>query len=57
MGAGEFAAFFLWWNLARAARFSVLLIEEPETFLSPGSQAAFSDRLLSIMYSKKFVQL
>lgn len=53
MGAGEFAVFFLWWNLERAARNSILLIEEPETFLSPRSQSAFSDHLVSVMYSKK----
>ena len=53
MGSGEFAAFFLWWNLERAVKNSILLIEEPETFLSPGSQSAFSDHLLSVMFSKK----
>lgn len=53
MGSGEFAAFFLWWRLQRATPKSIVLIEEPECFLSPGSQAAFTDFLLKVLYSKK----
>jgi len=46
MGAGEFAAFFLWWNLARAARNSILLIEEPETFLCSYIQCGCSPKTI-----------
>ena len=53
MGAGEFAAFYLWWHLARVTPNSVILIEEPETFLSPKTQGAFTDHLLAVMYAKK----
>lgn len=53
MGSGEFSAFFLWWRLRRAQPKSILLIEEPECFLSPGSQSAFIDFLISILFTKK----
>jgi len=53
MGSGEFAAFLLWWRLRRARAKSILLIEEPECFLSPGSQAAFTELLIQIMFKKK----
>jgi predicted ATPase len=46
MGSGEFAIFYLWWALARAALNALILIEEPECHLSPGSQASFCDFLL-----------
>jgi hypothetical protein len=53
MGSGEFAAFLLWWKLRRASAKSILLIEEPECFLSPGSQAALTDLLIQVMLKKK----
>jgi hypothetical protein len=53
MGSGEFSAFFLWWRLGRARPKSILLIEEPECFLSPGSQSAFIDFLMGVLFSKK----
>jgi hypothetical protein len=53
MGSGEFAAFLIWWRLQRARPKSILLIEEPECFLSPGSQAAFTDFLTQVMFNKK----
>jgi AAA domain, putative AbiEii toxin, Type IV TA system len=53
MGSGEFAAFLLWWRLQRARPKSILLIEEPECFLSPGSQAAFTDLLTQFIVNKK----
>ena len=46
MGAGELAILYLWWTIDRAAENSLLLIEEPETYLSAGSQEAFSHFLL-----------
>lgn len=53
MGAGELAAFFLWWAARRAAKQSILLIEEPETFLSPASQAAVGAYLVAMACEKK----
>jgi hypothetical protein len=53
MGSGEFSAFLLWWRLGRAEPKSILLIEEPECFLAPGSQSAFIDFLMSVLFSKK----
>lgn len=46
MGSGELAAFYLWWSLDRAESLSIILIEEPETFLSPAVQRAFADYLV-----------
>jgi hypothetical protein len=45
MGSGELAAFYLWWSLDRAEALSILLLEEPETFLSPSVQRSFADYL------------
>jgi len=53
MGGGELAAFYLWWALDRAEDCSIVLIEEPECYLSPGSQEAFRDYLASAMFNKK----
>lgn len=53
MGAGEVALFFLWWSIDRAPNKSLLLIEEPETHLSPASQEAFSHYLLKIAVDKQ----
>ncbi|MHC6158380.1 ATP-dependent nuclease [Bradyrhizobium elkanii] len=53
MGAGELAAFYLWWSLDRAAEGSIVLIEEPECYLSPGSQAAFRDYAASMAFLRK----
>ncbi|MBD2864644.1 ATP-dependent nuclease [Paenibacillus oceani] len=40
MGAGEISVLFILWQLQRVNNNSVLLIEEPETFLSPHAQEA-----------------
>jgi ABC-type cobalamin/Fe3+-siderophores transport system ATPase subunit len=53
MGAGEVALFYLWWSIDRAANNTVLLIEEPETHLSPASQEAFSHYLLQVTVEKR----
>jgi hypothetical protein len=53
MGAGELAAFYLWWSLGRAAEGSIVLIEEPECYLSPGSQDAFRDYAASMAFTRK----
>lgn len=43
MGYGEIAAIYLLWALRRAANGALILIEEPETFLSPRAQTALVD--------------
>ncbi|WP_315832943.1 ATP-dependent nuclease [Bradyrhizobium prioriisuperbiae] len=53
MGAGEVALFFLWWSIDRASDNAVLLIEEPETHLSPASQEALSHYLLKVAVEKR----
>jgi ABC-type cobalamin/Fe3+-siderophores transport system ATPase subunit len=53
MGAGEVALFFLWWSIDRASSKTILLIEEPETHLSPASQEALSHYLLKVAVEKR----
>lgn len=45
MGYGELAALYLMWTLSRVQTGTLLLIEEPEAFLSPISQIALIDFL------------
>lgn len=40
MGLGELSIHYMMWLLKRAARDSIMLIEEPETYLAPRSQQA-----------------
>ncbi|UTE76760.1 ATP-dependent endonuclease [Rossellomorea sp. KS-H15a] len=40
MGAGEISVFFILWQLHRLSKNSILIVEEPETFLSPHAQEA-----------------
>jgi hypothetical protein len=53
MGSGELAVFSLWWALERSARGTIILIEEPETFLSPAIQEAFGHYLTSAVVEKE----
>jgi predicted ATPase len=53
MGTGELAALFLWWALKRAEKNSILLVEEPESFLSPVSQGAFCAVLTAHILNSK----
>jgi hypothetical protein len=53
MGLGELAAFYLWWALENLAEGSVLLLEEPESFLSPICQSAFAGILAMYTVRKK----
>lgn len=55
MGTGELAALFLWWALKRAEKNSILLVEEPESFLSPISQAAFCAVLTAHILTSKSI--
>jgi predicted ATPase len=43
MSLGEISVFVMYWQLVRADRNSIVLLEEPETFLSPVSQGALLD--------------
>lgn len=53
MGTGELSGLFLWWSLKRAASRSILLIEEPECFLSPLSQKSIAQHLCSQAFNKR----
>lgn len=53
MGLGELATFYLWWSLERATERTVLLVEEPESFLSPLCQTAFAATLAKCAATKK----
>ena len=52
MGMGELAAFHLWWALKNLSEKTVLLLEEPESYLSPSCQTAFA-----IILAKRAVQM
>jgi len=45
MGLGELALHLLHWHLLRVPEQSILLIEEPETYISPRSQGALMDAI------------
>jgi AAA domain, putative AbiEii toxin, Type IV TA system len=53
MSLGEISVFTIFWFLHRAQKNSLVLLEEPETFLSPVSQGAFLDYLASICVQKQ----
>lgn len=52
MGSGEISAFYLWWMLNRAEAGSVLLVEEPEAFLSYACQESMARHLISVIVKK-----
>jgi len=52
MGAGELAAFFLWWSIERVAENALILIEEPECYLSPASQKSLCNFLIAATVEK-----
>ncbi|MHA6287306.1 ATP-dependent nuclease [Maricaulis sp. CAU 1757] len=45
MGAGELSALYIWWSLKEIPKSAIVLIEEPEVFLSHSSQQNLSDYL------------
>lgn len=55
MGSGELAAFYIWWSLRNAEHQSIILIEEPESYLSPGSQDAVASLLAAKVLSGRHV--
>jgi predicted ATPase len=52
MGAGEAAAFFLWWKLRDLDAGTIVLIEEPEAFLSFACQESLTGYLVSLVVQK-----
>lgn len=52
MGYGELAILYVIWSLSRAPNGSLLLIEEPEAFLSPRAQVALVDVLARFALEK-----
>lgn len=53
MGSGEYAALYVWWILKNAPNGAILLMEEPETFLSSWNQESLLQYLVSIIDKKK----
>lgn len=53
MGLGELAAFHLWWAIKNLSERTILLLEEPESYLSPGCQTAFAGILAKYAVQKK----
>lgn len=53
MSLGEISVFVMFWKLFRADRNSIVLLEEPETFLSPISQGALMDYLAAVCVRKQ----
>ena len=54
MGLGELALNILHWQLSHAPRRSVVLIEEPETFVSPRSQRCLVDVICRYAVEREF---
>ncbi len=55
MGAGEISALFIWWAATAAQENSILLIEEPEAFLSSRSQYNLAKFLLGQVVQRRLV--
>ncbi len=55
MGAGELAALYIWWAVTSAEPNSILLVEEPEAFLSFGSQKNLANFIIAQVVQKKLV--
>lgn len=53
MGSGEISALYIWWALNRASNSSIILIEEPEAFLSAASQRTLSNHLVALAMKKQ----
>lgn len=53
MGLGELALFYLYWAVTDAPSGSILLIEEPESFIAPRSQRFFIDWLAEAGLTKR----
>lgn len=54
MGLGEKAAHYIYWNLRKSSKNTIVLLEEPETYLAPRSQIALLDVIAKLSYKNKF---
>ncbi|MGO4439999.1 ATP-dependent nuclease [Rhizobium sp. RAF56] len=52
MGSGELAALYLWWIIQRVEKNSIVLIEEPESFLSPAAQETMGNFIVASAVEK-----
>jgi predicted ATPase len=57
MGAGELSVLHTWWHVNQSQNNSLMLIEEPETFLSPASQTGLAHFLLAATVDKNLVTI
>lgn len=57
MGLGELCAFYVIWRLMRAQKNSVVLLDEPDSHLSPRSRAALIDAIGFIANERSLVVL
>lgn len=55
MGWGELASFYFWWVLKRIDRRTLLIIEEPESYLSPNTTISLFDLFVEHIIKKKIV--
>lgn len=53
MGLGEIAVHFILWNMRRISKNSIVLMEEPETYLAPKSQEALLDVIAKMSHEKR----
>ena len=53
MGLGELCILYIFWKLFTADASSICLIEEPETFVSPATQASIMDLVASMSARKR----
>ncbi|MGA8759893.1 MAG: AAA family ATPase [Stellaceae bacterium] len=53
MGLGELCILFIFWKLLTVNPNSICLVEEPETFVSPATQASLMDLVASMSTSKR----
>ncbi|MGY6568690.1 MAG: AAA family ATPase [Salinarimonas sp.] len=54
MGAGEFAALYIWWAMNLAEEEDIFIIEEPEMYLSYKVQERLSIHIAKMSFEKKF---
>jgi predicted ATPase len=53
MGLGEFSLFYIHWLLNRIEKSSIVLLEEPESFISPNSQVALINLIAKLSDEQK----
>lgn len=53
MGSGEIAAFYIWWNFSRSAENTIILLEEPEAFVSSSCQQSIANFVVATTVQKR----